>query len=454
MTATAPTLTTPTAPAGPAPNPGLATTLRLSWLLARRAGGERATIVLPVVAFGATTTLLLTVLAGAWSFRRWDDELAAMYQILAGIAVVLLVIPLLSLGGSAARLSARRRDDRLATLRLLGATPSAVVGMTVLESTALALLGALAGVVGYLVLGPAVAQIHFRGEAIGSAYWLPPLAVAAVVVAVALLAAASAATGLRRVVISPLGVRTRRDAPRMHPARVVLGVVLIGAAVLAVSGSYTSIVVAVLVVLGAFAVGLGVLNLVGPWVIGVLARRRHRRARTVADLIAARSIAEAPKAIWRQVGGVATTCFVAVVAGTGVAMMADAGEMTGPERFLPGDIRTGVLLTVVASFLLVACSTGVTQAAEVLDRRELYTRLDHLGVPPAVMQESRTKTVMVPLVTVAAGGALLGALLMLPLVGIALVMAPLSVVVIVGCLLLGLALVRVSLLATRPLLPE
>ena len=46
-----------------------------------------------------------------------------IYQALAVIALVLLVVPLVSLGGAAARLSARRRDDRLATLRLLGATP-------------------------------------------------------------------------------------------------------------------------------------------------------------------------------------------------------------------------------------------------------------------------------------------------------------------------------------------
>ena len=99
---------------------------------------------LPVVAFGLVTTLLLTVLAGALSFLRWRDELAFLYQLLAVLALILLVFPLLTLGGSAARLSARRRDDPLATLRLLGATPATVAGITIIESTALAAAGAVA----------------------------------------------------------------------------------------------------------------------------------------------------------------------------------------------------------------------------------------------------------------------------------------------------------------------
>ena len=49
-----------------------------------------------------------------------------------------LLVMCVSLGGAAARLSARRRDDRLATLRLLGATPAAVSALAVIESAVLA----------------------------------------------------------------------------------------------------------------------------------------------------------------------------------------------------------------------------------------------------------------------------------------------------------------------------
>src|SRR5699024_10928929 len=110
-----------TTPPPPAPPRRRWVALRASRLLARRGDSRSAVLALPVLAFGVTTTLLLTVLAGALSFLRWEDDLAGTYQLLAALAVVLLVVPLASLGGAAARLSARRRDDRLATLRLLGA---------------------------------------------------------------------------------------------------------------------------------------------------------------------------------------------------------------------------------------------------------------------------------------------------------------------------------------------
>ncbi|RXZ67407.1 permease, partial [Agromyces albus] len=93
---------------------------RVAWLLARPDSTGIAASALPVTAFGVVTALLLTVIGGAQSFWGWTDEMGFTYQALAVIALVLLVVPLVSLGGAAARLSARRRDDRLATLRLLG----------------------------------------------------------------------------------------------------------------------------------------------------------------------------------------------------------------------------------------------------------------------------------------------------------------------------------------------
>ena len=98
---------------------------RVAWLLARPGSAGAAASVLPVTAFGIVTALLLTVIGGAQAFWTWTDDEAVLYQALAVIALSLLVVPLVSLGGAAARLSARRRDDRLATLRLLGATPAA-----------------------------------------------------------------------------------------------------------------------------------------------------------------------------------------------------------------------------------------------------------------------------------------------------------------------------------------
>lgn len=427
--------------------------LRTSVVLARRGSFRSAVLLLPVVAFAATTTLLLVVLAGALSFLRWDDELAGIYQLLAALALVLLVVPLTSLGGAAARLSARRRDDRLATLRLLGATTATVARMTVLEAAAVALTGALAGVGCYLLVGPLVSLIPFRGEPIGAAFWLAPWVVACVVAAVVLLAVVSAVVGLRQVSISPLGVRRRQDAPRAGWVRAVVGGVVVVVIVGAMQLGYTSAAVAVAVVLGAFGIGLAVLNLLGPWVVAVLARVLHRRADRPDRLLAARSMAQSPKAVWRQISGVVMASFIAVVAGSGAALMAsDEQAVSGPERFLAADIRTGVLITVVATFLMVAASAGVTQAAEVLDRAELYRSLDRLGMPAQTMVAAQRRTVMVPMLVVTAGSVLLSGMLVLPLAGLAVVLAPVSVLVIAGSVVLGVVLVRLGVAAARPVL--
>ena len=428
--------------------------LRLAWLLSRPSGGGLSAAALPVTAFALVTALLLTVVAGALSFLQWQDEAAQLYQALAAIATVLLVVPLMTLGGSAARLSARRRDDRLATLRLLGAPSSTVAVMTIAESAFLAAVGALVGVVGHLLLVPLVQLIPFRGEPLGTALWMGPGPIALVVLGVVLLAAVSAMLGLRKVVISPLGVRTRQQAPRLHWFRAVAAVGVIAVVAIIMGGlSRIGDLTTIIVVLGlGFASALGVLNLIGPWVIGVAARRQLRSARTVERLLAARQILDSPKAAWRQVSGVAMTCFVAVFGGTGAALMNAAGPAEGAERFLPDDVRTGLIITIVASFLMVACSVGVNQSSLLLDRRELYVSLDRLGMPVGTMDAARTRAVMAPLVVVSVGSALAAVIVILPLAGLALIFAPLSVAIILACLVAGILLVLVGLRATRPVL--
>ena len=432
---------------------------RLTWLLARPSAQSSAVLALPAIAFAVTTALVLIVLGGGLMFSRWtteDNPDATVYQTLSVLALVLLLVPLASLGGAAARLSARRRDDRLATLRLLGATPATVTQMTVLESTAIAVVGSVAGIVLYLIAMPLVGLIPFGGAAIGAgALWVGFGTLAFVVAAVAALAAISAAIGLRQVTISPLGVRTRQTAPRMHWMRVVLGAVaILGAYILLGSMSEIADAAITIAVLGTgIGMGIAVLNLIGPWALGIAARLSLRRAKTAAALIAARGILESPKAAWRQVSGVAMTSFVAVVAGTGIAFVNTlTGDYEEDTMLLLADVRTGIIITVAASFLMVACSVGVNQAATILDRRDLYVSLDRLGMPREVIESSRSRAIMGPLRFVSFGSALVGAVLVLPLVGITFIVAPTSLMVIAGCLVGGVLLVWLSLKATSPVL--
>jgi len=429
---------------------------RITWMMVRPSKGGAIASVLPIVAFGVVTALILIVVAGATTFWSWEDD-TSIYKLSSAIAVALLIVPLLSLGGSAARLSARRRDDRLSTLRLLGATPGFVGAVTVLESTALAAAGAIAGVLGYFALVPLVALVPFRGEPLGiGSLLIHPVAGVAITVGIVVLAAVSAIVALRAVIVSPLGVRTRQDAPKMHWLRVVVAVlvVAVAATVPEVLRVDAILIVVIAVSGGLFALAMAVLNLIGPWVLRLVAKRQARRAQTADRLLSARIVLDAPKAAWRQVSGVSMTSFMAVFAGSGVALLAglDGGGGSAQDIALFTDIRTGLIITLVISFLMVACSVGVNQAADVLDRREHYRSLHYLGMPPAQIHASRDRSVMSPLQIVAIGSSVVAAVISAPIIGMAVIVDPLSIVTIVASIAAGIGLVWLGLRSTRGLL--
>lgn len=429
------------------------TLFSLAWLLGKPTKQRRGPLLLTAGAYALVSALVLTVTAGALSFTRVQNDLTGMYQILAALAVVLLVVPLAVLGSAAARLSARSLDERLSTVRLLGATPGQVTLMTVIESAAIALAGALGGVVCYAGLAPLVGLIHFQGSAIGTAMWLNPGAIALVVLGVVLVAVISATLGLKRIIVSPLGVRNRVTVPKPKWIRVVVvaATILMIYASFSMLGQFKSVAVMMAVLLGGIGLGLGALNLVGPWAVGLMGRSRLKRAETPDKLLAARMILENPTQAWRQVSGIAMTSFVAVVGGSGAALMNTVGadsSLDSGDALLAADIMTGVLITIMVSFLSVACSTAITQAATTLDRSELYAGLDRLGMPPATMEAARVGSVMFPVLGVGVGAAVISGVLVFPLVGITIIMAPLSVGVILLTLAAGFGAVRGSVALT------
>jgi len=426
-------------------------------MLLRPAPGSRATVAIPATAFAIVTALVLTVVGGAQSFWGWSDPEAPVYQLLAVVALVLLIMPLASLGGAAARLSARRRDERLSPLRLLGVTPMGVSVLTVIESTVIAAGGVLAGILGHLVLAPAVGLVPFRGEPLGvGAVLLSPALIAAVCSGALLLAAVSSVLGLRRVVVSPLGVRMRAQAAGAHGIRAVLAAALlvvafVGAqAVPSLAGAV--VITAVLGVL--FAGAIGLLNLVGPWTLRVTSRRQVKRAATPERLLAARIVLDDPKAAWRQVSGIAMISFVAVFAGTGMSVMnlMSSSGASAEDLALLADMRTGLIITLVVSFLMVAASVGVSQASDLLDQRQLHRSLHQLGVPLRTVDAARRRAIMSPLLQTALGSAVCGGVVVLPLLGLAVIAAPLSLLTIALVLTAGILLVWLSTLATRSLL--
>jgi hypothetical protein len=133
-----------------------------------------------------------------------------------------------------------------------------------------------------------------------------------------------------------------------------------------------------------------------------------------------------------------------------VQRLSDA--VTPRQTLFFGDIRLVVVAAVAVSYLLVACSVGVTQAAAVLERRALYVSLDRLGMPFSVMTRSRRLSVSTPLLVAAVVPPLIAALLVIPVVGISVVTAPLFIVTVAGCIAAGVVLVQLGVVATTPVL--
>ncbi|MCR2828545.1 permease, partial [Microbacterium sp. zg.Y909] len=140
---------------------------------------------------------------------------------------------------------------------------------------------------------------------------------------------------------------------------------------------------------------------------------------------------------------------IAVVAGGGMGLLETVGE--NEQGTLLSDIRVGVLVTLGAAFVLLACSVGVTQAASVLEDRELIVGLDRLGMPEQQLRRSRTLTVSVPLRWAALGGAAVGTALCLPIVGMTGIVAPVPILVVVLTFVAGFAAVSLAMAATEPL---
>ncbi|MFE3451541.1 FtsX-like permease family protein [Nonomuraea sp. NPDC059194] len=258
-------------------------------------------------------------------------EDAQAYRVLALIASVLMVVPLLVFGGAAARLTVARRDQRLASLRLVGATPGQVVVMTVAEAVIVAFAGAVLGTVLYGAAVPLLTAIRIGGGPWFAGDLLPnPLLAIGVLLAVPLLVGVSAIVGLRRVVVSPLGVAKRETPPAMRFVRV-LALLAVLAVVPLLSANAGVGVIAVVIGLAFLCI-----NLVGPWVVGLIGRITARRARRPAKLLAGRRLVDDPRSAWRTVSGVALTGFVAGFLG----LLSPGDALTGHGA--EGELRLAV----------------------------------------------------------------------------------------------------------------
>jgi hypothetical protein len=261
-------------------------------------------------------------------------DAAGMTMVLSVVAAALL-FPVLVFIGGATRLSAARREQRFAAMRLVGATARQIATIATVESSVATIAGTVVGFGLFYALRPVIATIPFSGERFFTGdLSLSPANVLFVAIGIPTAAALTARMALRRVNISPLGV-TRRVTPRPpRPWRLVpvlAGVAWLGYLAyfsdIADSGSSTDQAYAYL--LGVFLIMIGLL-VAGPWLTMLGSRLTARHSERPAGLIAARRLGDNPQTAFRAISGVVLAVFLGSCAiGTITTVVAYNGGAAG-----------------------------------------------------------------------------------------------------------------------------
>jgi hypothetical protein len=254
---------------------------------------------------------------------------ASGIDLILSVVALAMLAPVLIFIATATRLSAARREQRFAAMRLVGATRRQVSLLAATESTAASVLGVAAGFGIFFGLRAPVAGIPFLGEPFfpaDMALSLPDILAVAIGVPVA--AAVAARLALRRVHISPLGV-ARRTTPRPPRAWRMLPL-LAGLAELGffvVHGTPASPGDEIWALLSGFLLIIVGLIIAGPWLTMAAARVMARRTSRPGALIAARRLADDPRAAFRAVSGLVLALFITTVAVVGITTQ-DAKDFT------------------------------------------------------------------------------------------------------------------------------
>ena len=259
-----------------------------------------------------TMPAMSSELTALTSGRAQPDGLLSL---LAGVGIVVLLVPSLVLVASASRLTAARRERRLAALRLAGATPAQVTAMVAAETGLAAVGGAVLGVAISPVLHSLATWVPWGGGTwFASDFMLPWPVVLLVAIAIPVLVVGAAVAGLRRVVNTPLmatGGHTRKPLSKTRllvvPVAGLLFILSLSMAQEAGSGALLPILVT-----------LGLLmwspTVVGPWVTSALGGVFTKAWRRPSALLAGRRLQDDPKAAYRASAGVVLAVFAGSMA--------------------------------------------------------------------------------------------------------------------------------------------
>lgn len=271
----------------------------------------------------------------------------AFYQgirVLLLLGAVLLLLPVIIFIVMATRVAAAHREQRLAAIRLVGATRLQAAVVAAVETGLGAVAGTVIGWAGYeagrriLAATLTFQGAHFFVDDVVVAPWL----LALVLAGVPLLAMLTTVVALGRVQAGPLatsrhGRRPPPSARRALPLAAGIGGLLAAAPLRRVVDSETRETLDNLAPLFIILTIVGFVT-IGPWLCMLAGRGIARVSRRVPGLIAARRIASDPSATFRAVSVVVLAAFAVTCS----ASLVDASE-AGPFDGGRGVLRPGVV---------------------------------------------------------------------------------------------------------------
>jgi hypothetical protein len=228
------------------------------------------------------------------------------------VGALAVLFPMLILIGTATRLAASRREERFAAMRLVGATPRQISVIASIEAFVSGLIGVVLGIGIFAAVRPALANASFLGTRYFADTVTPTAAgYVGMLVVVPVAAAVAALVSLRRVRISPLGVTRRATPPapsvwRLVPLVAGIALFLFGLHVTNTKTIGAPTFPGLLVIL----IGLVV---AGPWLTAAAARVFAALVKGASPLLAARRLADNPKAAFRSVTGLVLAVFLGTI---------------------------------------------------------------------------------------------------------------------------------------------
>lgn len=400
--------------------------------------GESLLYLAGILAYTVTISIALMIAGGTWMFynranhpRGLMGEVVAIdpsfksvlffYFGLAIFACALIVPSIISLAAKSAVLGAKGRENRLASLRLLGLSSGEVTRMALLECFVQSIIGAAAGIAIYLLSLQLWTKLNVQATQIEAKEMLLPWwLLLSVLGFLMLIALASSWWGMQQVRISPLGVAKKSNKPALKVWRVAAFFALIAGALIANQVFVRSAETTTFIILGSIvlAVVYG-FNLLGPYLLQILARLISK-LRWPALMVAARRIIADPKATWRRVFGMGLLAFIAgYVSNMPVSFNSDQHLEQTIKSFVElsrWDINKGVMITLVISFVLNSVSMLVNQASDVIERAEQSRALAKIGAPKSFELRVIWLETLGPLALAVLMGGLLGTMFSMPMV--------------------------------------